>query len=383
MPSIEPLRCFATTAPGVEAWTADELRGLGVTVNGQEPGGVEFTASTEQLAEALLWLRTANRVTVRLASFRARTFAELERHAAQVDWASVIEPGIAVHFRVTSIKSRLYHQGGIAERLERSVLAAVAGTTAMRAPADTEALERDVTVVPAVQRIVVRVLRDEFTLSADACGALLHRRGYRQAVAKAPLRETLAAALLLACDWTPDLPLADPMCGSGTIPIEAAMIARKIAPGAARRFAAERWRDWPNLCAAARAGAHARALPASPRPIAGYDRDAGAVTASRANAARAGVADDIDFRTQAVSRLAADDGAGWLVVNPPYGARIGDRGKLRDVYATLGQVQRRERPAWHLAMLSASPVLDTQVGVQWRELFRTNNGGIPIRAVSS
>lgn len=381
MSPIEPLHCFATATPGIESLTAGELGALGIAAGNVEPGGVDFTADATQLADALLWLRTANRVTVRLASFRARTFAELERHAAQVDWARVMVPGIAVHFRVTSLKSRLYHQGGIAERLERSAVAAIAGTTSVRAPADAETMERDVTVVPAVQRIVVRVLRDEFVLSADACGALLHRRGYRQAVAKAPVRESLAAALLMASGWTTDLPLVDPMCGAGTIAIEAAFLARRMAPGRARRFAAERWPGLSVAFEAARRAATARELPAAGVLIAGYDRDTGAIVAAQANAERAGVAQDVNIRQQVISNLAPDEGTGWIVTNPPYGARIGERAALRDLYATVGTMMRQRRPGWHVALLGADRMLEGQLGLRLEELFRTTNGGLPVRGL--
>ncbi|MBK7593680.1 MAG: hypothetical protein IPJ11_00200 [Gemmatimonadetes bacterium] len=213
LPAILP--CWAVTAPGAELLAAAELRALGIEPGETEPGGVAFDATAGQLADALLWLRTAVRVTVRLASFTAKSFAELERHGKGVDWASVIPPGTAVHFRVTSKKSKLYHEDGIAERLERSLFAAVSGLTTVRAPSTAEALEDDVSALPPVLRIVVRVHRDVVTLSADAAGGLLHRRGWRQAVAKAPMRETLAATLLLASGWTPTEPLLDPMCGSG------------------------------------------------------------------------------------------------------------------------------------------------------------------------
>ena len=252
MPLAAILDCFATTAPGVESLLAGELARFGITPGTTEPGGVEFAATRAQLADALLWLRTANRVVVRIAKFHARSFAELERHAARVAWGDVISAGGAVHFRVTSKKSRLYHEDGIAERLERGVVGTVGNVASVRAPSAAEEMETDVTRLAGVQRIVVRVMRDEVTLSADAAGALLHLRGYRQAVAKAPLRETLAAALLLASGWEPDTPLLDPMCGSGTVPIEAAMLSRRMAPGRARRFSAE---AWPGFDTAVRSGA--------------------------------------------------------------------------------------------------------------------------------
>jgi putative N6-adenine-specific DNA methylase len=376
-----PHRCLATTTPGLEHLLAAEIAALGCeAVPGA--GGVEFTADTVGLARALVWLRTAHRVTVRLAVFKARGFAELERHADAVPWHLVVPADAAVHFRVTSKKSRLYHEDGIAERLERAVARSVDRTTAVRAASAAEELESDVARVPAVQRFVVRLFRDEVTISADASGALLHMRGWRQQVAKAPLRESLAAAMLLGARWDGSTPLHDPFCGSGTIPIEAAMIARRMAPGRARRFAAERW---PMVGQApltiARDEARAHELAGVEVQITGCDRDSGAIAAARANAQRAGVATDVEFGQATVSELSPDDGAGLIITNPPYGVRVGEREALRNLYASLGTVMRERRPHWQFAMLSATPMLDAQLRIPLHEVWRTTNGGIPVRLV--
>ena len=382
MPSSS-LRCLATTTPGLEHLLAGELAALGLAPS-VAAGGVEFAADPDGLATALLWLRTAHRVTVRLATFRARGFAELERHADAVDWTGILVKGAAVHFRVTSKKSRLYHEDGIAERLERAVARGVERTTAVRAPSAAEELEADATQVPPVQRFVVRLHRDEVTISADAAGALLHRRGWRQDVAKAPLRETLAAAMLLGAPWDGRTALHDPFCGSGTLVIEAALIARRMAPGRSRRFAAERWPMLGEVpFASARAVARAQELPAAGVALTGSDRDAGAIAASIANAERAGVSSDVHFAQATVSELSHDDGAGLIVTNPPYGVRVGERDALRNLYATLGTVLRERRPNWRLAMLSAVPMLDAQLKSKLREVWHTTNGGIPVRLVAS
>ena len=232
------------------------------------------------------------------------------------------------------------------------------------------------------QLFVVRFLHDVCTVSADSSGDLLHRRGYRQAVAKAPLRETLAAAMLLGAGWKGDVPLADPMCGSGTIPIEAARLARRIAPGRDRRFAFLDWpetdlADWKSQVDRAREGE----LPRSPVGIMGADRDSGAIDAAIANAERAGVRADLDLRVQAISALAADDARGLIISNPPYGARVGERDRLRNLYAQLGNVVRQKRPDWTLALLLADRQLEAQVGLPFRDVFETRNGGIPVRFV--
>src|SRR4051812_39217758 len=378
-----PLSLFAITAPGLEAICAAELRALGIA-GVPEPGGVAWEGGADDLMRANLWLRTAGRVVVRAATFRARTFIELERHARKVPWERWVVPGRAVRLRVTSKKSKLYHEGAIAERLLGFIedrVGGVGATSAAKGPED----EDD---GGDAQLFVVRVLRDEVTISADASGALLHLRGYRQAVAKAPLRETLAAAMLLGAGWRGDAPLLDPMCGSGTIPIEAALLARAISPGLAsssREPRAFAFTAWPGHDAAAweRAVAEARdaILPAAPVPIAGSDRDAGAVEAARANAERAGVAGDVDFAVRPVSAMEPPAGAGLLICTPPYGVRVGESDALRNLYAALGRTARARCPGWTVALLAAERKLEAQVGIPFAEAFRTGNGGIPVHLV--
>ncbi len=362
------LECFAVAAPGLERLVAEELRALGelqsVAVGETEPGGVSFRAGRAGLYAANLHLRIASRVLVRIGAFHASALHELERHAVRLPWREFVASGRPVAFRVTSRKSRLYHQDAIAQRL----LAAAGGVTA---PEDDPA-----------QEFVVRLFRDECTVSADASGELLHRRGYRLAMAKAPLRETLAAAMLAGSGWDGSAPLIDPMCGSGTIPIEAALLARRIPPGMARRFA---FMGWPAFDESAWEGlvrqARERVLPRAPAPILGSDRDAGAVAASAANAERAGVAGDIEWRRAAISAMAPPPGPGWVVTNPPYGVRVGERRLLRDLYAQLGNVARRCCPGWEVAFLAAHPELERQTGLEPAVRFTTENGGIRVRLV--
>ncbi|HEX9165196.1 MAG TPA: class I SAM-dependent RNA methyltransferase [Gemmatimonadales bacterium] len=353
------------TAPGLERVTAAELSALGLTPTGMEEGGVSFTADHPGLYLANLQLRTASRVLVRLATFEARGFPELERHARKVPWQDFLGPGVRAVFRVTSKKSKLYHAGAIEERLAR---------TGGRADGQTGG--------EFVQEFVVRVFRDRLTISADSSGDLLHLRGYRLATAKAPLRETLAAAMLLGAGWDPRTPLVDPFCGSGTIPIEAALLARRIPPGRHRSFAFMRWpgfdaASWQALLARA----DAESLAGAPAPIVGADRDAGAIRASVANAERAGVSGDIAFRQLPLSSLQAPEGPGLLVTNPPYGVRVGEADHLRDLYARLGRVLSERFSGWTAVMLSANRALEGQTGLSWEEIWRTRNGGIPVRLV--
>ena len=361
-----------------------ELNRLGLVPSEPVAGGSEFSASFEQIVRANLSLRTAARVLVRVATFRARSFIELERHAKRVEWGRFLGRGVAAHFRVTSKKSKLFHEKGIAERLATAVLAKCHGVEIATSRAGADLEERDVTNPTTVQRFVVRFHYDECTISADSSGPLLHRRGYRLTSAKAPIRETLAAGLLLGSGWDGSTPLIDPMCGSGTVPIEAALIARRMAPGLKRRFAFEQWPEVDQtLVKKIRADAASVSLAKSPVTLIGSDRDAGAVAASVDNAAAAGVADDVDWRLGAVSTLTPPKTRGWIVTNPPYGARVGDRTKIRDLYAQFGNVLRRACPGWHVAMISADRILEGHVGLRWREVAATDNGGIPVRFLAA
>ncbi|MFL5614637.1 MAG: class I SAM-dependent RNA methyltransferase [Gemmatimonadaceae bacterium] len=375
------LKAFAAAAPGLEPLVATELRALDIVPN-VDAGGVSFQGGLETVARANLWLRTASRVIVRVASFRAQAFYELERLARAVPWEHFLRTDAAVRFRVTSKKSRLYHTGAIEQRLGEALRHRLGRSIVVEAAAEIE--DEEDAATPA-QLFVVRAFHDEFTISADSSGALLHLRGYRQAVAKAPMRETLAAAMLLASEWDGSTPLLDPMCGSGTIPIEAALIARRIAPGRRRSFA---FQEWPSFDVAMweqlRAEAESRALPRSPVSIKGSDRDAGAIEAARANAERAGVSADIELSLRALSAI--EDCAtetGQIVTNPPYGVRVGEADRLRDLYARLGQVVRSKCPGWGLTVLSANQRLERELRLRLENRLSTRNGGIPVRVLKT
>ncbi len=370
------LTCFAVTAPGLERICATELEQLGVRPTIEE-GGATFAGDGGSVAAANLWLRTASRVLVRVAEFRAKTFFELERSARKIDWERFVSAGGGARFRVTCRKSKLYHSAAVAQRFAEAVAHRVSGATAGSANSEDD----EDSAVPG-QLFVVRFLHDICTVSVDSSGDLLHRRGYRLAIAKAPLRETLAAAMLLGAGWKGEIPLIDPMCGSGTIPIEAARLARRMAPGRDRRFA---FLDWPETKLGAWKArleqARESELPRSPVGIGGADRDKGAIDAAMANAERAGVREDLDLRVEPISALTPEESRGLVIANPPYGTRVGERDRLRNLYAQLGNVMKKKRPEWSLALLLSDRQLEAQVGVPFREVFETRNGGIPVRFV--
>ena len=228
---------FAIAAPGLEPLVERELRALGIEGAHADAGGVSFTGGREAIYRANLHLRTASRVIARVAEFGARGFPELVRHAKRQPWERYLAAVRPIHLRVTCKKSRLYHSDAVAERVGDAIAKrlGVGGLSTIKGGEDEDAIG---------QLVIVRMAHDHCVLSVDTSGALLHRRGYREATAKAPIRETLAAALLLAAEWRVDAPLLDPFCGSGTIAIEAALLARRIAPGLQRRLA---FMDWPHF----------------------------------------------------------------------------------------------------------------------------------------
>lgn len=382
-------RCHAVTAPGLEPLTAAELAAVGAGIEGSEPGGLSFEAAPGILYAANLRLRTASRLLVRAAEFPAVSFAQLEHEAGKVHWTRWVPEGAAVHFRVTSRKSRLYHQDAIAERLERVALGSVPGATAVRAPSAADALDDDVRAPPGVQRFIVRLVHDRLMLSVDSSGANLHRRGYRLATGKAPLRETLAAGMLLALGYDGSAPLVDPLCGSGTIPIEAALLARHIPPGWRRRFAFERWPEFkPAVWEFVRGEAGGVIRERAPAPILAADRDAGAMEACAANAERAGVGRDLSARCAPVTATLSDPELtawppGLVVTNPPFGARVGEARRLRDLYATLGNAMRGPLAGWRLGFLTTDPALAHATGLALTAAVTTATGGLPVRVYTT
>jgi putative N6-adenine-specific DNA methylase len=376
---------FAVTAPGLERLCAAELAAFGIRGEVVE-GGVLWRGDLASLYRANLWSRTASRIVARVGEFRARSFAELERRAARLPWSDFVSRGTRVSLRVTTRKSKLYHSDAVAERIAR-VLAAGIGAAADVVKHDDDDDDADI-----AQLVVVRFMRDVCTISVDSSGALLHQRGYRQAVAQAPLRETLAAALLLASGWRGTTPLIDPLCGSGTIPIEAALLAQGIAPGLAngahrpRSYAFEQWPGfdasfWSDVVSAARAVIQ----PSAGVSITGSDRNAAALSAARSNAERAGVAADITLVQRPLSELAVPpgSGAGHVVTNPPYGVRVGEVRELHKLYADLGSAARERLPGWTVALLVAEPRLAAATALPLQELLVTRNGGIPVRMVAA
>ncbi len=376
---------YVSCPPGLESLLSAECRELKFVVPqrtpvavssdkgepGEDHGGFELSGTLEHLYKANLMLRTASRVVVRLGEYYAASFSELRKEASRLQWETFIRPGQRVNFRVTCHKSKLYHSDAVAER----VLGAINDhfTVAGRNP-------RPITTSSEGQLIIVRLVNDICTISIDSSGELLYKRGYKQAVAKAPIRENIAAAMIRFSGWDATNPLIDPFCGSGTIPIEAAQRAGSVPPGISRSFKFSDWpvfdkEKWNGVLDGAKKG-----ITDSKTPIYGYDRDAGAIEFSQANAARAGQKNKIVFKQQAVSYLESPPTIGTIVTNPPYGIRTKEGNDLRDLYARFGSILMEKFKGWTVVMLSPDDVLTGNLGLdQPVDSLQFLNGGIPVK----
>ncbi len=345
------------------------LNGMGGEL---QSGGIEFQGSLHDVYRANLYLRTASRVLVRLGEFYASAFPELRRKASRLLWENYLAPERPIALRVTCKKSRLYHEAAVAERVTGAI------ADRLGKPPPVQKYREDSGTDPP-RLIAVRIVDNLCTISMDSSGALLHRRGYRLATAKAPLRETLASAMVMASGWNKSSPFLDPFCGAGTIPIEAALLARRVPPGYSRRFA---FMDWPNFDSKSwdELLAHAGNAIASDIPkMVASDRDAGAIQAAKANAERAGVADCIEFSRKAISAIDPPPGPGWVVTNPPYGVRLRKTNDLRDLYAQLGKVLRTRCPGWHVTVLCGRVQLIRSTGLEFNRGISMMNGGLKVR----
>ncbi|WP_299905485.1 THUMP domain-containing protein [uncultured Paracoccus sp.] len=340
---------FLVATPGLEAPLAAEARELGWTPAIQ-PGGVTVSGPWRDVMRANLMLRGATRVLARVGSFRAMHLAQLDKRARKFPWADWLRPEVPVRVEASSKASRVYHAGAITQRIERALVEELGATIAK-----PEATDPSVTVK-------VRIEDDLCTISLDTTGESLHKRGHKQAVAKAPMRETMAAMFLREMGFDGSQPVLDPMCGSGTFVIEAAEMAAGMAPGRSRSFAFELLANFdPAAWQALRAGVTPRAPTAR---FTGSDRDAGAVRMSLANAERAGVADWTGFAQGAIADLQRPDGpAGIVIINPPYGARVGNKGPLFGLHANMGEVLRSRLAGWRVGIVTSEAGLAKATGL--------------------
>jgi putative N6-adenine-specific DNA methylase len=337
---------FLVTVPGLEEILCAEVRSKGFNSAHAVPGGVMIKGGWPEVWRANLWVRGAGRVLAQLASFRVLHLAELDNKARHVPWSKVLRADVPFRVEATCRKSRIFHSGAAAQRIETAIQAVLGATPSP----DAEVLVR------------AHIDHDLCTLSIDTSGELLHRRGYKDSVGQAPMRETMASLFLRQCGYDGTEPVVDPMCGSGTFVIEAAEIAARLNPGRSRRFAFEQLATFD-----AEAWQRMRDVK-SQRPSAvrfyGSDRDAEAIGMSRANAARAGVADLTEFRQSTISEIAPPDGSpGLVIANPPYGTRIGDKTKLRALYRAFGQKLIGRFSGWRVGIITSDTTLARATGL--------------------
>lgn len=346
MPPGQDFEIFLATVPGLEPALHAEVRGKGFKQAKPVPGGVTIRGGWPEVWRANLWIRGAGRVLARIDAFRVLHLAQLDSRARHVPWGSVLRPDVPFRVEATCAASRIYHSGAAAERIETAI------RETLGAPLSAEA------------EVVVRarIEHDLCTISIDTSGELLHKRGHKEEVNRAPMRETMASLFLLQCGYDGSEPVLDPMCGSGTFVIEAAEIAARLNPGRSRHFAFEHlasfdaaaWQRMRDVKSARIPAAHCH----------GSDRDAGAIAMSRANAERAGVAGHTEFRQCAISDILPPAGPpGLVIVNPPYGTRIGDRRLLVPLYRALGQVLRSRFAGWRVGLVASEPALAQATGL--------------------
>jgi putative N6-adenine-specific DNA methylase len=337
---------FLVTAPGLEALLCAEARSLGFKDAAAVMGGVTVTGGWPEVWRANLEIRGAARVLARIAAFRALHLAQLDKRTRKLAWGEILRRDQPFRVEASCRHSRIYHQGAVVQRIENAI------RDQLGAPVSPE----------AALCIKARIEDDLCTISVDTSGESLHKRGHKEAVAKAPMRENLAALFLRQCGYDGNEPVVDPMCGSGTFVIEAAEIAAGLQPGRSRHFAFEQLASfdaaaWERLRKAG--GGRQPAL-----RFHGSDRDAGAIQMARDNAARAGVAGMTDFQQHAISDLTAPAGPpGLVIVNPPYGGRIGERKRLYPLYNALGQTLRSRFAGWRVGIVTNDASLAEATGL--------------------
>ena len=362
----QTITLIATVAMGIEAIVAKEVRELGYEPK-TENGKVTFSAPISAIPRCNLWLRTADRIKIQIGSFKAETFDELFEATKALPWEDFIPEDGQFPVIGKSHKSKLHSvpdcqaivKKAVAERLK------LKHGVASRMPE-----------TGAMYKIEVALHKDTATLTIDSSGVGLHKRGYRVDQGEAPLKETLAAALILLTNWRADEPFIDPFCGSGTIPIEAALIGQNIAPGFNREFASEEW-DFINQKYWDEAFQEVEDLAKYDQKlsITGSDINHQMINISKRNALEAGLVDLITWKQMQVKDLTIQGDNGYLIGNPPYGHRIGDKGEVSQIYRDLGKIMQAH-PSWSVYILTADEQFESAYGKQATKKRKLFNGFI-------
>ena len=351
------MKMYQLVAPchfGLEAVLKREIYDLGYEITQVEDGRVTFEGDTEAICRANVFLRTAERVLLLVGRFRATTFDELFEGVKALPWEEYLPKDAKFWVKkASSIKSKLFSSSDIQSIVKKAVV------ERLKREYEVEWFPEDGAAYP----IRVFLLKDEVMVTLDTSGESLHKRGYRTMTSKAPLTETLAAALLMLTPWKADRIFVDPFCGSGTFPIEAAMMAANIAPGMHREFIAEQWTNlidrklWYETVEEAEEMVDTSVSV----DIQGYDIDGEVVKAARENAKRAGVADMIHFQERQVSELRHPKKYGFIVTNPPYGERLEDKKDLPELYTQIGEAYRN-LDSWSMYMITSYEDTEKYIG---------------------
>ncbi len=363
MPHLE---LIVPTDFGLEGIAADELRRLGYNDLTVENGKITLPGTVADICKTNIWLRTGARVRIKVGEFKAVTFEELFEKTKALPWADFLPKNAEFPVDGRSVQSTLFSVSDCQAIVKKAVVESLRGKYGLSwFPEDGP-----------LMRIEVALLKDVATLTIDTTGPGLHQRGYRALAAGAPLKETLAAALITLARWYPDIALFDPFCGSGTIPIEAALMGHNIAPGLHRRFASDKWPLIPaKLWATAREEARDQIVKEQPEYIIGTDLDERALRIARSNAEKAGVADVIHFQQADVKEVQTSKKYGKLITNPPYGERLGEMKELHGLYEQLARL-KKEWDTWSFYILTSYPYLEKVWGGPATRRRKLYNGTI-------
>lgn len=357
---------IATAAMGVEALVAKEIRSLDFANVKVDNGKITYESDALGIARSNLWLRTADRVKLLVGEFSATSFEELFERTKALPWGEILPKNAAFPVIGKSVKSKLYSVPDCQAIVKKAIV------ESMKKKYNVSWFEEN----GATYRIEVALHKDIATLSIDTSGAGLHKRGYRYLHNNAPLKETLAAAMLMLTNWTHDKPFIDPFCGSGTIPIEAALIGLNIAPGLNRTFASQQWdlipqSDWQ------RAQEETIDLAKRDRKleILGTDIDHKMIELSKINAKQAGILDAVTFKQMQVKDFHPKQDGGYIVCNPPYGERIGEREQVEQLYKDMGKTFRKN-PSWSVYVLTSNERFEKLYGKKATKKRKLYNGNI-------
>lgn len=353
---------------GMEAVTKREIYDLGYEITRVEDGRITFEGDAEAICRANVFLRSAERVLLLVGRFKATTFEELFQGVKALPWEEYIpQDGKFWVKKASSIKSKLFSPSDIQSIAKKAIVERLKGVY------KTDWFKEDGAAYP----IRIFLLKDEVMVALDTSGDSLHKRGYRLQTSKAPITETLAAALIMLTPWRKDRILVDPFCGSGTFPIEAAMIAANIAPGMNREFTAESWTNiiprqlWYDTVSEAEDMVD-KDIEVD---IQGYDLDGEVVKAARENARRAGVDHLIHFQQRDVAKMSHPKKYGFIITNPPYGERLEEKADLPELYTTIGDVYKN-LDSWSMYMITSYEDAERYVGRKADKNRKIYNGMI-------